>query len=131
VLINRSDEQQIEIQRAELAETFSCVPSQVTYVLATRFSVEHGYITESRRGGKGFVRITRVTPEASSESRLNADIQELVAHLKEDQHIEEFEARLIEKLLFTLLTELTPEQRKLVLPRLIEDIAQYVGLQTD
>ena len=99
VLINRSDEQQIEIQRAELAETFSCVPSQVTYVLATRFSVEHGYITESRRGGKGFVRITRVTPEASSESRLNADIQELVAHLKEDQHIEEFEARLIEKLL--------------------------------
>ena len=58
VLINRSDQQQIEIQRAELAETFSCVPSQVTYVLATRFTVKHGYITESKRGGKGFVQIT-------------------------------------------------------------------------
>lgn len=131
VLINRSDEQQIEIQRAELAETFSCVPSQVTYVLATRFSVKHGYITESRRGGKGFVRITRVTPEASSESRLKVDIQELLAHLKEDQHIGESEARLIQRLLTMLFTELTPEQRKLVLPKLIEDIALCVGLQTD
>ncbi|MGR6837391.1 CtsR family transcriptional regulator [Syntrophomonas erecta] len=59
VLIERSEEKQIEIQRAELAETFSCVPSQVTYVLSTRFTESEGYFTESRRGGKGFVRITR------------------------------------------------------------------------
>ncbi len=59
VLIERSDENQIEIQRAELAETFSCVPSQVTYVISTRFTEREGYVTESRRGGKGYVRITR------------------------------------------------------------------------
>lgn len=59
VLIERSDVNQIEIQRAELAETFSCVPSQVTYVISTRFTEREGYLTESRRGGKGYVRITR------------------------------------------------------------------------
>ncbi|MGI5920566.1 MAG: CtsR family transcriptional regulator [Syntrophomonadaceae bacterium] len=59
VLIDRSEENQIEIQRAELAETFDCVPSQVTYVLSTRFTEEEGYYTQSRRGGKGYVRITR------------------------------------------------------------------------
>jgi transcriptional regulator CtsR len=59
VLIDRSEENRIEIQRSELAETFSCVPSQVTYVISTRFTEQDGYITESRRGGKGYVRIAR------------------------------------------------------------------------
>ena len=52
VLIDHSESNQIEIQRAELAETFNCVPSQVTYVLATRFTEREGYVTISRRGGK-------------------------------------------------------------------------------
>ena len=59
VLIDRSEENRIEIQRSELAETFSCVPSQVTYVISTRFTEQDGYITASRRGGKGYVRIAR------------------------------------------------------------------------
>jgi transcriptional regulator CtsR len=59
VLIDRSEENQIEIQRAELAETFACVPSQVTYVISTRFTEDEGYYTQSRRGGNGYVRITR------------------------------------------------------------------------
>lgn len=49
-----------ELQRSALAEMFSCVPSQINYVISTRFSPEHGYIVESRRGGGGFIRITRV-----------------------------------------------------------------------
>lgn len=52
-----------EIQRAELANRFNCVPSQINYVISTRFSPEHGYIVESRRGGNGYIRITRVTPD--------------------------------------------------------------------
>ncbi|HHW62258.1 MAG TPA: CtsR family transcriptional regulator [Syntrophomonadaceae bacterium] len=63
VLIDRSDDRQIEIQRAELAETFCCVPSQVSYVLSTRFTEKEGYMTESRRGGGGYVRITEFTEE--------------------------------------------------------------------
>lgn len=49
-----------ELQRAELAQRFGCVPSQINYVISTRFSPEHGYIVESRRGGGGYIRITRV-----------------------------------------------------------------------
>jgi transcriptional regulator CtsR len=50
----------IEVQRQELARAFACVPSQITYVLGTRFTVERGYLVESRRGGGGYVRIIRL-----------------------------------------------------------------------
>ena len=50
----------LEIQRNDLAQRFNCVPSQINYVLATRFSPDHGYIIESRRGGGGYIRIVRV-----------------------------------------------------------------------
>ena len=49
-----------ELQRSALAEMFSCVPSQINYVISTRFSPERGYIVESRRGGGGYIRISRV-----------------------------------------------------------------------
>ena len=49
-----------ELQRSVLAERFNCVPSQINYVIATRFSPERGYIVESRRGGGGYIRISRV-----------------------------------------------------------------------
>ena len=52
-----------ELQRAELASRFNCVPSQINYVISTRFSPEHGYIVESRRGGGGYIRIKRVAME--------------------------------------------------------------------
>ncbi|MDR3207273.1 MAG: CtsR family transcriptional regulator [Oscillospiraceae bacterium] len=55
-----------ELQRGELAEQFSCVPSQINYVLTTRFTPEHGYIVESRRGGGGYIRITRVTTQPTA-----------------------------------------------------------------
>ncbi|MEG1873497.1 MAG: CtsR family transcriptional regulator [Ruthenibacterium sp.] len=50
----------LELQRRELAEKFGCVPSQINYVMSTRFSPEHGYIVESRRGEGGYIRITRM-----------------------------------------------------------------------
>ena len=49
-----------ELQRSALAEMFSCVPSQINYVISTRFSPERGYVVESRRGGGGYIRISRV-----------------------------------------------------------------------
>lgn len=49
-----------ELQRAEIAGKFNCVPSQINYVISTRFSPEHGYVVESRRGGGGYIRIRRV-----------------------------------------------------------------------
>lgn len=50
----------LELQRSDLAQKFGCVPSQINYVMSTRFSPERGYIVESRRGGNGYIRITRV-----------------------------------------------------------------------
>ena len=50
----------LEVQRYDLAQRFNCVPSQINYVMSTRFSPERGYIVESRRGGNGYIRITRV-----------------------------------------------------------------------
>ena len=53
----------IELKRNELATRFGCVPSQINYVISTRFSPERGYIVESRRGGGGYIKITRVVPK--------------------------------------------------------------------
>lgn len=50
----------LELQRSDLAQRFQCVPSQINYVVSTRFSPERGYIVESRRGGGGYIRISRV-----------------------------------------------------------------------
>ena len=49
-----------EIQRNELASRLGCVPSQISYVITSRFTPEQGYVVESRRGGGGYIRISRV-----------------------------------------------------------------------
>ena len=50
-----TQEAPVELKRNELAEYFNCAPSQINYVLATRFTPDHGYIIESRRGGGGYI----------------------------------------------------------------------------
>lgn len=56
----QESEGQLELQRNELADYFECAPSQINYVLATRFSLNQGYYIESRRGGGGYIRILRL-----------------------------------------------------------------------
>jgi transcriptional regulator CtsR len=50
----------IEIRRAEMAHLFNCVPSQINYVINTRFTIQRGYSVESKRGGGGYIRIVKV-----------------------------------------------------------------------
>ncbi len=50
----------VKLSRSELAEQFNCVPSQINYVLMTRFTPEHGYYIDSRRGGGGYIKISRI-----------------------------------------------------------------------
>lgn len=59
-IIQDNPHQVIEIKRSDLAEKFQCVPSQINYVIKTRFTVEKGYIVESKRGGGGYIRIRRI-----------------------------------------------------------------------
>lgn len=52
--------EQLEIKRSDIAERFDCVPSQINYVINTRFTQEHGYLVESKRGGGGYIRILKI-----------------------------------------------------------------------
>ena len=71
-LLKESPEGAIEVRRKDVAEIFNCAPSQVTYVLNTRFNVRRGYLVESRRGGGGYIRICSVfkVPGVHSANRL-------------------------------------------------------------
>ncbi len=51
---------EVEFRRNTLAQNLGCVPSQINYVISSRFTPERGYIVESRRGGGGFIRIAKV-----------------------------------------------------------------------
>ena len=65
-ILNESEENTAEIQRNDFANNIGCAPSQINYVLSSRFTPEHGYIIESRRGGGGYIRISRVVMRKSS-----------------------------------------------------------------
>ena len=54
-----------ELKRSELATKFNCVPSQINYVIATRFIPELGFYVESRRGGGGYIKISKVNIDDS------------------------------------------------------------------
>ncbi|MEK4027368.1 MULTISPECIES: CtsR family transcriptional regulator [Bacillaceae] len=59
-VLEMSGSEIVEIKRNEVAEKFQCVPSQINYVINTRFTIEKGYMVESKRGGGGYIRIIKV-----------------------------------------------------------------------
>lgn len=65
----------IEIRRAEMANLFNCVPSQINYVINTRFTIQRGYSVESKRGGGGYIRIAKV--QISDSHHLLKQIKQL------------------------------------------------------
>lgn len=99
------EEGSTEIQRNELAQKIGCVPSQINYVISSRFTPEHGYIVESRRGGGGYIRITRAKLDINSlkmhlVNSIGAEIDESAcrAHIKnlfEREIIDEKSAKLM------------------------------------
>ncbi len=106
-LLALSSERYIEIQRRELARKFACVPSQINYVIERRFSLERGYLVESRRGGGGWIRIYRIEPGRVRPWRevlgsLNGDefeptrVRQLLKRMREENIISVREARLLE-----------------------------------
>ncbi|UWG97859.1 CtsR family transcriptional regulator [Dehalobacter sp. DCM] len=105
-VIEQTNEGFIVLQRGYLADFFSCAPSQINYVLTTRFTAERGYLVESRRGGGGYLRIVRLglDPEGKFQ-RLMAELigddlsqeraSNLIDRLKEEEIFTQREALLI------------------------------------
>lgn len=79
-LMEANNQRAVEIQRNILAQQFDCSPSQINYVLTTRFNNDRGYIVESRRGGGGYIRIFKVRSsiEEDLQNLLNESIGESV-----------------------------------------------------
>lgn len=99
-------QEQVDVQRNELAQYFRCAPSQITYVLSTRFTPDHGYVIESRRGGGGYIRIVRLREEPGSNllylinQRIGASISRhdcdaIISQLCESHVVTENEAGLM------------------------------------
>ncbi|AEJ38475.1 transcriptional repressor [Sulfobacillus acidophilus TPY] len=74
-LLSQSPDGTIVIQRTELADRFDCVPSQISYVLMTRFTPERGYLVEGRRGGGGNIRVARLPTEQQELAGLITQIE--------------------------------------------------------
>lgn len=128
VLIDRSDENCIEIQRSELAETFSCVPSQVTYVISTRFTEREGYMTESRRGGKGYVRITRFN--LPQETVNLTDLLHYCNHLTSMNLLTGRESQLLSYLLMNAFNQFPDETREMIIKGIKKALNEYVKMES-
>jgi len=89
----------IEIKRSELADKFQCVPSQINYVINTRFTAERGYLVESKRGGGGYIRILRV--KANSRIDLLEDMIKQIEQGATQSMAEDIVFRLIDEEVIT------------------------------
>lgn len=69
--LEQAENGEAELQRNLLAEELGCVPSQISYVLTSRFTPEQGYIVESRRGGGGYIRIHRIRYDAAQAALMH------------------------------------------------------------
>ena len=122
---------QIDLRRNELAQHFGCAPSQINYVLATRFSVDHGYIIESRRGGGGYVRIVRMQAR-SDQSLLNLLLERVSNSISEEAATAIIE-QLFERELVTrneaMLMRSAVERNALVLPISAKDVLRAAVLR--
>ncbi|QDP38855.1 CtsR family transcriptional regulator [Radiobacillus deserti] len=75
-ILKTNDKNAVEIKRSEIADRFQCVPSQINYVINTRFTMERGYLVESKRGGGGYIRIIRIQHE--DKAKLIDEIIEMI-----------------------------------------------------
>lgn len=121
-----SPEGVVEIQRQELAMHFACVPSQINYVLSTRFTLTQGYWVESRRGGGGYVRIVRIPldlrrlAEVLEDRPLTPQAAEgIIARIEEEGKISRREAALMRAVVNGGVMEMDPSSRNFWRSRLL------------
>jgi transcriptional regulator CtsR len=94
-VLDLSGDNIIEIKRNEIADKFQCVPSQINYVINTRFTLERGYVVESKRGGGGYIRIVKV--EIDDSTHLLDQILQLINKELSQSNAEDIIVRLVEE----------------------------------
>jgi transcriptional regulator CtsR len=127
-LIERSEANEIEIQRIELAETFNCVPSQITYVLGTRFTKAEGFVTESKRGGRGFVRIRKmpIAHVAAEDGLTQSEAERILSNLQERNLITERECLLLRTVIDGNILDLGLRERNYIRARMIAGVIRLL-----
>ncbi|MBD8070984.1 CtsR family transcriptional regulator [Bacillus sp. PS06] len=94
-VLELSDRDIVEIKRSEVAEQFECVPSQINYVINTRFTLERGYLVESKRGGGGYIRIMKV--KTNDDAHLIKQLVHLIENRVSQASAEDVIFRLVEE----------------------------------
>ncbi|HZH60187.1 MAG TPA: CtsR family transcriptional regulator [Metabacillus sp.] len=92
-VLDSSGKEIVEIKRSEIADRFQCVPSQINYVINTRFTIERGYMVESKRGGGGYIRIIKV--RADNQAHLLEQILRLINQRLSQAAAEDIIGRLV------------------------------------
>ena len=127
----------VKIKRNQLAENFDCAPSQINYVLDTRFTVEKGYVVESQRGGGGFIKIIRVTLDSDTEviqeviNKLDRAISQREAHgiikrLFDNDLISERESYLMERAVHRNVLSISLPERDYLRGRILKNMLEVI-----
>jgi len=127
----------VKIKRNQLAENFDCAPSQINYVLDTRFTVENGYVVESQRGGGGFIKIIRVTLNSEKEviqkviNKLDCAISQREAHgiikrLYDNDLISERESYLMERAVHRNVLGISLPERDYLRGRILKNMLEVI-----
>lgn len=100
------DEDSIEIQRNDLAEKFNCVPSQINYVISTRFKPNQGYYVESQRGGGGHITIKKVNFTKSNY------LMHIISNMDDEITAQEVSIYISNFLLYNMISEVVAKLLK-------------------
>lgn len=132
-ILHSTEDKMIEIKRSEIADRFQCVPSQINYVINTRFTLEKGYVIESKRGGGGYIRIFRIEHQDNLEllneltKMINPKVSEqgaidVLERLVEKKVINEREMKLIRAMVQRETLNLPLPERDIIRSRLLTSV---------
>lgn len=122
---------QLELKRKELAEKFNCVPSQITYVLKTRFTPSNGYHVISVRGGGGFIRVIERSIDEQIYEKIGDEVTEktarlLLKNLKDREVITNQELRILRPLVSDSILGLSGEEANHLRSRILKSVISSI-----
>jgi transcriptional regulator CtsR len=144
-LLEENEEGEVSLRRKDLAEKFGCVPSQINYVLRSRFAPENGFLVESQRGGHGYIKIIQLTFSNCDEEVVHLadlvgnaiteqEVRKLLVNLQNREIVSPRERLIIEVTLRSqeengrTLFDLSPYRRDLMRAELLKKILTSLSL---